>query len=417
MANEEKNKQGEKNRSFFKSSTYEDFRKFLKINFYYCSLSQEQQAEFLKIKGTTRYNEYKNIVEKIADGKITFPKYNKKKAFKYDVTQFESDYNILADSFQLKTITALNTCLTISIMMLLSNKPLTAKQIIDEIDIGDIDVKTIKETIRSMAESGLITKKDKKYYFEECKFYSVDIDILLKLVNMADFMKNLIYPEVSGYRMFELLKKVYEKRTDKKYDSPFQFKYSHLANILDDDVLWTLLEAIEKHQTVSFEYADKKKENIIPVKLYTENEHNRRYLFAVKNIRKKYKILIFRLSEIYNLKIMEKETPVSEELFDSFLGLYSKEKEYSFLGKMDSSDEKATIEIRYKKGFRKQIERDFNCVEFGKNNTATVTVKNKKMIKPYLRANIGLVETTDEELSGLINSEIEEMKKIYGIIQ
>ena len=102
---------------------------------------------------------------------------------------------------------------------------------------------------------------------------------------------------------------------------------------------------------------------------------------------------------------MEKETPVSEELFDSFLGLYSKEKEYSFLGKMDSSDEKATIEIRYKKGFRKQIERDFNCVEFG------------KMIKPYLRANIGLVETTDEELSCLINSEIEEMKKIYGIIQ
>ena len=47
---------------------------------------------------------------------------------------------------------------------------------------------------------------------------------------------------------------------------------------------------------------------------------------------------------------------------------------------------------------------------------AEVTVKNKKMIIPYLRANMETVRTTDEELSEKLKSEIEELKKIYGIV-
>ena len=62
----------EKNRSFFKETTYEDFRKFLKTNFYYCTLSSEQQAQYTKSFGTTRYNEFKNIIEWIDNGKINF---------------------------------------------------------------------------------------------------------------------------------------------------------------------------------------------------------------------------------------------------------------------------------------------------------------------------------------------------------
>lgn len=38
------------------------------------------------------------------------------------------------------------------------------------------------------------------------------------------------------------------------------------------------------------------------------------------------------------------------------------------------------------------------------------------MMIPYLRANMGLIRTTDDELSGILNEDIEEMKKNYGII-
>ena len=113
---------------------------------------------------------------------------------------------------------------------------------------------------------------------------------------------------------------------------------------------------------------------------------------------------------------MRKEETVSEKEFEEYLEKYKSEKEYSFLGKMDSSKNTDTLEIKYKKKMKEQLKRDFECIEFGKNNTATVTVKNKKMMIPYLRANMGLIETTNEEISGKIKSEIEEMKKIYGII-
>ena len=286
----------EKNRSFFKETTYEDFRKFLKTNFYYCTLSSEQQAQYTKSFGTTRYNEFKNIIEWIDNGKINFPKFNKKKAFKYEVDQFD-DYNVFANSYQLKNFTASETCITLFILLMLAEKNMTMEQIINSNDAG-IEKQTITDKVKFMYESGMIGKNGKKYFFEESFFYSIDKGLLLKLLNMTDFMKNLVYPELSGYNLFNILKNIYEEKTGEKYTSPFQLKNSYLANILDDNVLWTLLDAIENRNLVSFTYNDAKKEKIIPVRIFTENDHNRTYIFAVKRFYSSYKIFIFRLSRI-----------------------------------------------------------------------------------------------------------------------
>lgn len=410
-----------KNRSFFHDDSYEKFRYFLKLNFYYCTLSKEQQAENINPIGPTKYSYYKDIIEMIASGKIAFPKYNKKKAFKYDVSQFESDYNVLANSFQLRTTTPLETCLTIHILSILVDNPMTIEKIKEKIinsneADGEKSSATIENKVKKMHKYGLISFENKKYYVDKNIFYSMDEDLLLKLLNMADFMKNLVYPEVSGYNLFDIMKKVYEDRICEDYYSPFQFKYSHLLNILDDGVLWMLIEAIEKKQYISFNYDGKKRERIIPVKLFTENEYSRRYLFAVKPFRNSFKIFIFRLSKIYDLKVMKKEKSISDEEFKKYRDIYESEKGYSFSGKLDSSAGREVIRLKYKGRLKKQIMRDFSCVKFEKGNIAEVVVTNKKMVIPYLRANMGLIETTDEELSQKINSEIEEMKKIYGII-
>lgn len=407
-----------KNRSFFQAKTYEDFRRFLKINFYYCSLSQEQQALFIKAIGTTRYNEFKNITESFAGEKIEFPKINSRKAFRYNISQLESDYNVLADSFQLKTLTSFDACLTIFIILLLTDKELRSSDIIKRAgDIyPEIDVKTVNDKLKHMYEYGMISINDRKYCHTENSFYSVDTSLLLKLTNMADFMKNLVYPNVAGYDLFAVLKSIYEERTGKAYLSPFQFKYSHLANILDDNVLWTLEEAISDRKYVYFDYNGKKKEKLIPVKIFTENEYNRCYLFAVKKFRNSFKFFVFRLSSIYNLKCTAIADEITEEDHERFLEAYNSEKKYSFFGKIDSSDGTDTVELKYKRGLRSQLERDFNCIRFGKNCTALVTVKSKRMMIPYLRANMGHIQTTDEELVGILNEDIEEMKKNYGII-
>ena len=403
----ELDKQASKNRLSFTPNKFEDFRKYLKVNFYYCSLSKEHQPSYIDIKPEGRY--YKPNIKFFSEGKI-----KQKKTFKYDITQFESDYNIFANSFQLKKNTAFATCLTIYILCILTNKKLTIKEILDSFSYAED--KTIKEKIKSMVEYGLILTDGKKYFIEENRLYTVDEELLLRLLNMTDLVKNIVYPETLGYNLFNVLKAVYEDRTGYEYSSPFQFKYSHLANTLDDNVLWSLIEAIEQRQCISFTYGKKKKENIIPVKIFTENEYNRYYLFAVTA--EPFKFHIFRLSEIYDLQLIRKAGAVNEEEFLKFLDIYKSEKKYSFSGKMDSNAKTVTLRLKYKNSrkLKAQIKNDFNSVKFDKDNTAIVTVKNKKIIKPYLRANMGLIETTDTELSEMINSEIEEMKKNYGII-
>lgn len=409
------NKDNKKNRSFMESAKYENFREFLKVNFYYCSLSSEQQEDYIENIHGTKYSEYKNYTEKFSDGKVAFAKFNKRKAFKYDITQFESDYNVFANSFQFKTITELETCINLYILCALANRRMTITEIVKNSG-SDVDTKTINERIKTLYEFGYISKEGGKYFIEENRLYSMNEVLLYKLLNMVDFMKNLVFPEVLGYNLFTLIKSVYEERTGNEYNSPFQFKYSHLANILDDNVLWALIEAIENRQYISFTYEKKIKENIIPVIVFTENEYNRRYLFAVS--KEPFRFYIFKLSKIYKLNTVGKKGDVKEKDFESFLELYNSEKKYSFSGKMDSSSKINTVSLKYKSGrkIKNQIKRDFYSVEFEKGNTAKVTIKNKKMIKPYLRANMGLIETTDKKLSEMIRSEIEEMKKNYGII-
>lgn len=422
-----------KNRSFFKLDSFEKFRKFMKLNFYYNSISLYQLNGDTEMYDYTdkhiekivkeKYNDYIRIVKKIAEEKITFPRIERKQTIKYSVSQFDSNYNDLANSFQLKTIPAHRTCITIFILCLLSNGSMTKKKIMDNC-YGDNTSLTITERINAMCEYGLISKDEgNNYSLNKNILYSIDDKLLLRLLNMTDFMKNLIYPEVSGYNLFNLLKKVYEDKTGKDYCSPFQFKYSHLATILDNNVLWTLIEAIEKRKLISFDYNGQKRKNILPVKIFTENEYDRQYLFAVYP--RSSKIQIIRLSEIYNLKINATPITISDEGYNKYLELYENEKKYSFSGKIYNQKGKkpCTVRLIYKKnkpGLKAQIEHDFGNVQFLKENNehiAVVKLKDKTMIKPYLRANMGIIKTTDEELSKEIDEEIEEMKKIYGIIQ
>lgn len=408
----------EKNRSFLELAKCESFRKFLKVNFFYCSLSQEKQSDYIENIGTTKFYDYLKKVQRISNGRINYSKSlrYKYKSLKYDISQFASEYNDLTNIFNLRTATALETCLNIFILCLLTKNPMNSTEIIEKID-GNIDEKTISNKIKSLCEYGLISYENKRYSIQENLLHQIDEELLLKLVNMTDFMKNIIYPETFGYNIFGIVKNVYEKRTGRQYFSPFQFKFNYLANVLDDNILWTLIEAIENRQFISFKYNNNIRKKIIPVKIFTENEYARRYLFAVKNFNDTYKFFIFRLSKIYDLKI-EKEGSISGDDFENLIELYENEKQYSFFGKIDSSNEKHTIKLKFNgnRRTRKQLRHDFKCIKFNKDNTAEVTVKNKKMIIPYLRANMENIRTEDKKLSKKLKSEIEEMKRIYGIV-
>jgi predicted DNA-binding transcriptional regulator YafY len=398
-----------KNRSFL--TDFENFREFLKVNFDYCSLSSEKIGDYIEKIGKTKYNEYKNKAEYIGSKRIVFPKINGKKAFKYDLNQFESDYNELADSFQLKTLTAYEANCIIYLLVLLYDNPMSANDILDKLNLDDR--KTVDKHLKNMSEYGLLEKNKSVYSVPENPFRNMDEDTLLKILNYVDFMKNIISPQALGYFLFNSIKGIYEAKTGKDYLSPFQFRYSHLANILDDDVMWTLLNAIHQRKLISYTYRDKSQKTICPVKIFTENEYNRIYLFGINQFGR---IKILRISKMYNTEILKKEN-ISEEQFSEYLKKYECIKKYSFSGKLDSVNKCEKVRLKfYKMNTKKQIAHDFGSVEFIGNNIAEVTIAKKNMIIPWLRSNLGQVEVLDEELSAILKNDIMEMKKIYGII-
>lgn len=70
-------------------------------------------------------------------------------------------------------------------------------------------MKNIKKA--TMKLSWLFLYSDGQYFLKENLFYQIDEEILLKLLNMADFMKNLVYPGILGYNLFNIIKNIYEK--------------------------------------------------------------------------------------------------------------------------------------------------------------------------------------------------------------
>ena len=181
----------DKNRSFF--TDYEKFRKFLKINFYYNSLSSEGIKDYIdEINSNSTYSQYRNNAESTSNGKMSFPKYNRKKSIKYDVNQFESDYNVLADSFRLKTLTSFEAIISIYILLFLSQGGKTKNEIDNLFNTKSGDTKSISNKLSNMLTYGLIYKEGHKYFLNNSYFSDLDNSELLKLTNYVDFMKAII---------------------------------------------------------------------------------------------------------------------------------------------------------------------------------------------------------------------------------
>ncbi|MCR5168730.1 MAG: WYL domain-containing protein [Oscillospiraceae bacterium] len=407
----------DKKRSFL--NDYEKFRALLRPVFFLGSYTID---EFLKLEELgikkTQYQNYKIIAEDIIE-KLSSHKENNKSALKYDVEQFEKNYNYLSESYFIKSLTPLEAGITISILLMLNISDGYEESELIELLYGQ-EEKTVKSKIRSMEDNGLITRCGSKYRIIDNPLLDLSNRDFQMLLYFVDFQKSRIYPNCFGAFLYSSMCRIYEKRFSCEYESPFVLKCNYLGNILDDEIQWELLRAIYAHKTVSFRYRLNRNntvKDIIPCRLLTEDQLNRVYLMGIRRTSRGDKKRFYRLDKISYLEITgEQPDNYTDEYVKSF---YIESMQDSFSNIPVSSQKQTLLKLKYVSSMENEIRRQFSSVTFDKqHHIAEVLVKtDDNVLNPWLRYHAGTIEILNDcSIKAELDQEMQEMKKLYGII-
>ena len=408
-----------KNRSFL--SEYEKFRSLLRTVFFFGSFTID---DFLEIEdldiGKTQYQNYKTIAEDIID-KLSSHREKNKAALKYDVEQFEANYNDLSESFFLKTLTPLEAGMTITVLLKLSHtEGCSESELFDLFEA--LDEKTVKLKLRSMVNNGLVLYDGSKYRIAVHSLNTLSQQEFLRLLCFVDFQKSRIYPNCFGAFLFSTLRRLYEREYSCTYESPFVIKSNHLGNILDDEIQWDLLQAILSRKAVAFQYRINRNSfnritDMIPYKLVTEGQQNRVYLFGIRRTSQGDKKRFYRLDKISQLKITG---TIPEKYSEAYMqSFYQDAIQYSFSHIPISEAEIVRLELAFDPEMRNELLRQFCCISIDdKTHIATVSVRaNDNAMNPWLRAYADKIKILNDcPVKERFAKEIQEMKKLYGIV-
>jgi predicted DNA-binding transcriptional regulator YafY len=376
----------------------------------------------------SKYNQEKRKLLAFIDNKyFQNQRINGKLAMHFTTDMFDTAYNFLFDTFMMKSFVESDVRLALKILQTLSNcdSELTAENVTEELELADdnIEALTVYRTLVELNNLGFISvKKDKRpysYELEEDILSELSDDELIRLIQAVDLLRNVIYPSVCGNFLFDTLHRyVKANRNYVGYTNPFLIKHCHYAQVLDDEIMCDLLEALNNSSLVRFDYQGNKCEDIFPVRLIVDEYYGRRYLFAVSFTSNMPKL--FRLDKMSNLVIGNKMSKDMAELSE----MYHKQLDNSFTGACLRRDETLyTVELRVKKDVIPYIGNIQNAVITPIDEeycSLELTLNDPGEIKPWLRRFTGsiFVQKSDEhKLAEEMENELEEWRALYEDIQ
>jgi hypothetical protein len=202
------------------------------------------------------------------------------------------------------------------------------------------------------------------------------------------------------------------------YVSPFFVNDGHFEQVLDDEVLYRLITAMDLGKPVAFAYDDTEYKNIYPIKAVTNVESGLRYLFGYLSDEEKY--VFFSLDKITGLEIALKSLSFDYEKYERE---YENRTKYSFSGVTCLNDGEEPVELslqvrtsEFLKNMKKLFLPDTIKTDKPENKnyyTAKVLVNTLEELKPWLRRNMNNVRLVGTEV---MNDEVREMRELYGII-
>ena len=309
----------------------------------------------------------------------------------------------------------------------------------------------VRARIQELADIGILVSTSKNAYrLSDDIFADLNADELKDVQLMAQYFYNCSFLTIPGYYLSstigEYAQSNFIEETDSffnKQENPvFFYKNHRLQNVIDDDITWTVLDAIHNTNAIQYKYRTRngslKECTVLPIKLVIDYQYGRQYFFCYDYVYKGFNMQ--RLSSVSEISTAKKiKQPQKFEFVEDKLTkdidihhiynqVYSKHFECVWNIAMGEGTSEVLIHFNFPEGdYSKQISRlkstrhHGTLTELGNGRVDfSVTVQSELELVPWIRgygAYAVVDQNTNPDLAAKIKTDWEEALKQYGIIQ
>lgn len=172
---------------------------------------------------------------------------------------------------------------------------------------------SILRLLRDMVEWGVINRcfEDKKALYILNNDFSRDLthDELLDRYEAVGFFKNIKYPSVPGHYLKDTIKKYIAYNRQEKIDEKdtFLYRFNNIHIVLEEEIVWSLLIAINNSLEVEINYKTKRKEvikasRLEPIKVICDVKYGIWFLIAKSNYEN---LSVYKVENIKKVSFLE----------------------------------------------------------------------------------------------------------------
>lgn len=167
---------------------------------------------------------------------------------------------------------------------------------------------------------------------------------------LSNTLNTYISPDIQRFRVTPLSEK--NVKASFESDHIFYYRWAHLHNILDDDIKWTVLHAINNKHSINYIYK-KSEYTVYPIKLVVDCQYGRDYLFAYSNASNSFHNI--RIDAISNInEIADENSDISEQNCKStslpthnLQAIYDEQHKFCWNVNISDHTEKVLIHFRF----------------------------------------------------------------------
>lgn len=304
--------------------------------------------------------------------------------------------------------------------------------------IGDV---TLRENMDELLALDFVTetKEKNKNMYKIKENINLSIDQWIRLHEALSFFRNDGYFNSLGYFCQTNIEEIlYDQKVviPMSLEYPFAYKRHFPHNILEDDMIMTLMEAWEEKVCVVFDYQKKGKEQsyrVVPLKIITNPGRNYLYAYDLKE-KKPISLLIWKIEKVK--KCNDENCTFKPEDYESSLALLEKSwsltRLYLVENPLNASTKLVEIDFFPRKGSRisdgkpvlwnrLQREKRQGSVEIVNENHYTFSVSVLEPIEliPWIRSfgsEAKVRPSTEHNLVEILDKHRKELAKTYGLI-
>ncbi|WP_462371210.1 hypothetical protein [Phascolarctobacterium succinatutens] len=399
---------------------YERCRNFIRSITIYSYRSRQEYAE-IGINNRT-YDDYKRILSDCINQGFIEESFNgKEKRTRFNADMYKSSYNYLVNTYFIKSLPN-NAFYYIIILQILSEgNSLLINEIEDivyeKINDKDISTSTLYRALCKLTDSGLLkTSKVKNRIYYQLVDNILDqlaAKELQELYNAVSFFTNVSPLSVPGYYLANTISQYME---NKKVACPeknlfWQYRFCNYSKIVDNEVIYIILQAIENKKSLKISY-DKNKKSIllVPETLRTDYPYGRTYLYTTKHV-------AYKVEKITKIQVISPKKAIKPATSQKVKKPAAKKLDLIFTFKA-TDDEREVTAIKHR---LQQEAAWMHCTELDKEHYRyTATVQDAFSFVPWIRTfhkYVSLGSDTDTVVKERLEKDKLEALQKYGIIQ